>query len=535
MRFTASKPSTGGIAKKLIFGAFGLFFAGIGCMFVKKELYSLQETKAMQRWAETPCIIASSEIQDAGEDFELVLSYTYSFNGRSYTATRCERQGNFTDESVVEIERLQKTLAPGAETRCWVNPDNPDQAVLKRPSVTHAVRTIGFALIFPVTGLFFASIPWLRKKSRVSNPGPETVSKTKSAKLATILFGSVFALVGLLMIKPFLITPLQKANDAKTWDSVPATVISSKVKSHSDDDGTTYSIYIAYRYEVNGREFTGDRYSFISGSSSGYEGKAKVVSQYPKGLVFNVFVNPINPGESVIRRELSGFIWLGLIPVLFATIGIIILIKTIFAKPPALDPQQARQNTVTLKGPSPFAKAVGISLFTILWSGFFMLLIKLRAPIIFPIVLGLTDLGILCAAVYQILAVFNPRPAADLTPGNIHPGTAVSLRWRIDGNAARIEKLAIKVQCIKVTTETSGDGENRSTQVVKRPLYEEEIVCTENAFEITQGAATFKIPDDQPVSRPGNSDGIQWQLLFHGKIARWPDLKQELRFIVYPR
>jgi hypothetical protein len=52
-------------------------------MFVKQALASLQETKAMQQWVETPCAIVSSEMKDAGEDYKLILSYTYSFSRES--------------------------------------------------------------------------------------------------------------------------------------------------------------------------------------------------------------------------------------------------------------------------------------------------------------------------------------------------------------------------------------------------------------------------------------------------------------------
>jgi len=51
---------------------------------------------------------------------------------------------------------------------------------------------------------------------------------------------------------------------------------------------------------------------------------------------------------------------------------------------------------------------------------------------------------------------------------------------------------------------------------------------------IAQGALQFAIPEDQPPSEPGNDGGIRWQILFHGDIFHWPDLKKELPFTVYP-
>jgi hypothetical protein len=52
--------------------------------------------------------------------------------------------------------------------------------------------------------------------------------------------------------------------------------------------------------------------------------------------------------------------------------------------------------------------------------------------------------------------------------------------------------------------------------------------------EIAQGTLQHIIPENRPASRPGQENGIEWQIVFHGDIARWPDLKAELPFIVYP-
>ena len=69
---------------------------------------------------------------------------------------------------------------------------------------------------------------------------------------------------------------------------------------------------------------------------------------------------------------------------------------------------------------------------------------------------------------------------------------------------------------------------------IKTPLFTEELLQAENPHEIIQGTLQFQIPEKQPASIPGQENGIQWQLVFHGTIDGWPDLKQELPFTVYP-
>lgn len=538
MGFTISTGARGGIIGKLVFSAFGLFFAFIGTQFVKQEWKSLQETKAMQDWTKTTCTIVSSEMKDDGEDFRLAVIYRYELDGTSYTAERYGKRASYTAESVGEIDGMRKQLPPGKTFSCHYNLSNPAEAVLRLPSVKSAWFSIGFSLLFPGFGLLFAFLPWLtgRKgnKNKSRKDKPELMQPHRSGKRPLIVFGAIFAGFALLMLYPLGIKPLQKAKKAKTWDSVPAKVISSKVKSHSDDDGTTYSVYIAYRYKVDGEEYLGDRYSFMGGSSSGRESKAEIVRQYPTGYQFNVFVDPANPADSVIQRELGSTKFLGLIPSVFFLVGVMILVAGVRARKPKLDPAQAREHVVALKGSSPIGKAVGITLFAIIWNTAVFFIFKSDAPIIFHILFGGVGLIVIGASIHSILAIFNPHPKVEITPGDIHPGTSVAMRWRTTGRADRIGKLTVSLHCLRITTETHRSGGKTRTTTVKTPVLTQELLQTDSSHEITQGTLQFRIPDNQPPSKPGNHGGIRWQLTFHGDIPRWPDLKEDLSFTVYP-
>ena len=536
MRFTTSTRSGGGgIIGKLVFTAFGLFFAFIGTQFVKQEWKGLQETKAMQQWAQTTCTIVSSAMKDEGEDYRLEVSYRYEVDGKIFTSTRYGKRPHYTAETVGEIDQARKRLQPGKTFDCHYNPANPAEAVLDLPTMKGARSSVGFTLLFPGFGLLFATFPWLKGRKKKKEPNlAEPPKPARSGKRFLILFGAVFALFGLIALKPMFITPLQKTNDAKMWNAMSATVVSSKVKSHSDDDGTTYSPYIAYRYEVAGEEYLGDQYTFMGGSSSGRDSKAEIVRQYPKGHTFNIYVNPNDPTESVIKRDASKSLLFGLIPLIFVFVGIAIIIAGFRAKKAKLDPAQSHEHIVTLEGSSPIKKAVGLSLFTAIWNTIVYFIAVSDAPLLMAIIFGFFGVIMLGAAIHAILAIFNPRPTVEITPGAIRPGTSVALRWRINGRADRIGKLTLSLQCLRVTTETSGSGKNRSTRTVKTPIFEDELLTTDRQNEIAQGTLQFRIPEEKPYSLPGNDGGIQWQLVFHGDIRRWPDLKQELPFTVYP-
>ena len=537
MGFTFSTRSGGGIVGKIIFTTFGLFFAFIGTQFVKQEWNALQETKAMKQWVKAPCSIESSEIRDDGEDFRLDIVFSYEINGHIYRATRYGRSEYLTKETIGEIDQAHKTYTTGKTTHCHYNPANPSDAVLTLPTERSARTSLGLTFIFPAFGLLFAALPWLagrKRKEPVSSIPSRSVKKARSGKRFLLLFGAIFAVIGLVMLKPLILTPLQKSRAAQSWQMVEAVVISSKVKSHTSDDSTTYSPYIAYRYVMNGEQYLGDQYSFIGGSSSGYESKADIVRQYPAGHTFTVYVNPDNPAESVINRTMSNAKLLVLIPLIFFIVGVVIMVSALRAKKAKLDASQAREHIVILKGTSRAGKAVGITLFTAIWNSVVFVLFTSDAPLFMAVIFGLFGAGMLLASIHAILGIFNPRPEVEITPGDIHPGTSVAMRWRTTGRADRIGQLSVALQCLRITTETSGQGKNRSTRTVKTPLFTKELLQTESQHEITQGTRQFEIPEEQPASEPGKESGIQWQLVFHGNIDRWPDLKQELPFTVYP-
>ncbi|MGC8140705.1 DUF3592 domain-containing protein, partial [Salmonella enterica] len=68
--------------------------------------------------------------------------------------------------------------------------------------------------------------------------------------------------------------------------------------------------------------YTGNRYNFSFGSSSGREGKQKVVDKYPPGSDAVCYVNPRRPEQAVISRAMPGDIWFGVIPVVFLLVGV---------------------------------------------------------------------------------------------------------------------------------------------------------------------------------------------------------------------
>ena len=128
------------------------------------------------------------------------------------------------------------------------------------------------------------------------------------------LFGGAFLL--------FFLAPAMKSIGALSWNAVPCTMLESRVEEHPGDDGSTYSVEVRYRYEVEGREYTGDRYRFLGGSSSGHSGKQAVVDRLSPGTVTTCYVDPADPTKAVLHRGFQAEYLFGLIPGLFVAIGV---------------------------------------------------------------------------------------------------------------------------------------------------------------------------------------------------------------------
>ena len=104
---------------------------------------------------------------------------------------------------------------------------------------------------------------------------------------------------------------MARSLDARSWHETQCAIVSSRVATHSGDDGNTYSVEITYDYEYDWQEYRGDRYDFSLGSSSGYERKARIVDAHPPGGEVTCYVDPDDPTRSVIDRSPGGYLLWG--------------------------------------------------------------------------------------------------------------------------------------------------------------------------------------------------------------------------------
>lgn len=127
-----------------------------------------------------------------------------------------------------------------------------------------------------------------------------------------VICGSIFTLIGILLFWFLTLSPLLEYFAAQRWERVPAEVISCELvrsRSYSTKGGSTtvYRIAVSYRYEFEGRAYHNDRYDITRSNSSSnidVEAMRAAVRRHPVGTHTFCWVNPENPAQALIDREL---------------------------------------------------------------------------------------------------------------------------------------------------------------------------------------------------------------------------------------
>ena len=386
----------------------------------------------------------------------------------------------------------------------------------------------------------------------------------------TAAFFGVFLVAGLGLLALLGWPVVQTFEARSSWIEVPCEILASDVGSHSDSDGTTYSVDVRYRYSVDGRAYESDRYRFLGGSSSGYEGKQRVVDALPPGTVTPCRYDPEDPAEAVLDVRFGWWTLLALFPLPFLLVGaggvFHVARKSLQRRrddrPASIEPGEAAGSFSFASSPdgaaedgepvgdgpmvleptwSPVGKLVGIVLVALFWNGITGVFVwqvwkswSAGAPdgclTIFLIPFVLVGLLLLAGVPYQFLALFNPRPRLELIPGRVVLGGSNELRWSFRGNAGRIRRLKIALEGTEAATYRQGTDTRTDTETFATL----EMVNESQAVGIPQGAAAITIPADTMHSFRAPSNRIVWKLKLHGEIARWPDVNEELEIDVHP-
>jgi hypothetical protein len=565
---TTSGTTTPGVGGKLVGTIFFLFFLGMGLLFVGLVAREAIAGLRTWTWRRTECDIIQSSVRETNQrgrstgDFSLALQYRYRFGDREFSSdSPTVKPRSFSDYG--QAARLSQAYPEGARRICYVNPNEPSQAVVQRGSLAFPLLVL-FPMIFVAIGVIGIYSVWRSGTGALSvvNRPISDRSSTKISTRTALLFFGVFAGFGTLLCFVFLVRPLTQIALARNWPAIQCRILSSEVRSHSGNHGSTYSVNILYSYRFNDRDYKANRYDFFAGSSSGYDGKRAIVARFMPGSTAICYVDPADPTEAVLNRGFTPIMWIGLLPLVFALIGVAGLVTTVrkrrqerenqidgradaFGLSPSAVPELGASGAPTNLKLQPgtsagtkFVAAIAIALF---WNGiisvFLFHLIKqwrtgpfewFLALFLTPFVLiGLILLGVIG---YLFLGLFNPRTQLKATPGTPRLGDSLRVEWEVSGRVEALDNFRVILEGREESTYSRGT----KTATDRSVFASVEVAATTVAQEMRSGTATVTIPNNMMHSFSSRHNKIIWSLRLEGEIPRWPDLKEEYVLGVLP-
>jgi hypothetical protein len=135
------------------FSVFFLVGGGFSLFFLSPALQALKA----KSWQATPCTILSSQVRthpgdsDSGPTYDVAVLYVYTFGGREYKSNRYQFLGG-SSGGYQDKERIVRRLPPLTRTTCYVNPEEPTEAVLDR-SISREYAFVLVPLLFLLVGL----------------------------------------------------------------------------------------------------------------------------------------------------------------------------------------------------------------------------------------------------------------------------------------------------------------------------------------------------------------------------------------------
>lgn len=108
------------------------------------------------------------------------------------------------------------------------------------------------------------------------------------------------------------------------WTQVSGTVVSNDVEDVWDTTGDRYAAQVVYTYEVDGTTYEGDQLSLRGTIYTGNQEDAeRIVAPYPPGTAVTPYVNPADPTQAVLERDVPGAI-LGIVAA-----GVVLLLLSV--------------------------------------------------------------------------------------------------------------------------------------------------------------------------------------------------------------
>lgn len=371
------------------------------------------------------------------------------------------------------------------------------------------------------------------------------------------IFGLPFLAAGVFLSWLYF-TPYFKYVVAQNWEKVPCRIDSATLKVHEDSDGDTYKCLASYRYEYAGRTWSSDRVSLYAGADNigNFQHRAhRELSQYVAGKpaeaeweplapgtgMFRCYVNPGNPAESVLYRDLR---WqmqalIALFALTFPAVGAGLvfggLIGILRTRQLDVTPGKLSSETVANEStdtPVPLIPESGtttkivLGIYTV-WAAIVIAPLMVCAIacgafhetpaaaflIIYPL-LWCIPAGFTLRHLRQHLMIGKARfePAAAPASGG---GLLAGNIW-LDKRPPIRATAVVTLTCNKMITKKSSDGDSTTTEKIWEERVEVSVDSFHREISATRLPVSFNLPADAPPSGPSGQENIghAWNLHF---------------------
>lgn len=135
----------------------GFAVALVGALFVYLMWNSFLRAKATREWPEVSCLVIVSRVKERSEKiasnkYSWRIEYIYDFEGKSYQSNLHTLRASKWMSDRAKVDKLIEKYPEGGRAVCFVNPEEPGQAILKHDSKA-AGYSIWFPMLFVVGGL----------------------------------------------------------------------------------------------------------------------------------------------------------------------------------------------------------------------------------------------------------------------------------------------------------------------------------------------------------------------------------------------
>ena len=134
-----------------------VFFCLLVLVFLSFALLPVYRLAASWNWQKTSCTIISSRLESRSSknssSYKIKAMFSYRFNDKDYTSENFDfSEVDYGSE--YEMKKFISRYQPGQQVECFVNPENPNEAVVYRSILQFSFTGILIASCLFLFGLF---------------------------------------------------------------------------------------------------------------------------------------------------------------------------------------------------------------------------------------------------------------------------------------------------------------------------------------------------------------------------------------------